>query len=113
MSKIKVLGKFQKYYIKNQRDRRLQKPEREPEGEGTPLPGGLLARLGGRPRHLAAWSGGASPQGPLLPIFSPRSKNPREQPRYAMSSTVPLPPQFQSRDCQEKLSRRTARGRIN
>src|ERR1041385_9052210 len=36
MSKIKVLGKFQKNQIKNQRDRRLQQPEGEPEG-GHPL----------------------------------------------------------------------------
>src|SRR3954467_5525729 len=32
MSKIKVLVKFQKNQIKNQRDRRLQKPKGEPEG---------------------------------------------------------------------------------
>ena len=108
----KVLGKFQKNQIKNQCNRRLQKPEGRPEG-GHPLPVGHLARPGVGPRPQAAWEEDTSPGAPLRPIFSPRSENPREQPRYAISSTVPTPPRFRSRDCQEKLSRHPAGGRID
>ena len=64
-------------------DIRVQKPEGGPKG-GRPWPG-----AGGWPRHLAAWARGAIPQAALWPIFSPRSENSQEQPRYAILSTVP------------------------
>ena len=74
-------------------DRRLWKPEGGPEG-GHPQ----SRRLPGAARGVATPSGrlgqGATPQVPLSPIFTSRSENPREQPRYAISSTIPLLPRF-------------------
>ena len=68
---------------------------------GGPLhPGGLLARPKVGPRHLAAWSGGP-PWCPLWPIYPSCSENPREDPRYAIFTTIPPPPRFQSWDRQK------------
>ena len=74
-------------------DRRLWKPGGAPRG-ATPCPGALVAQPGGWPHPLAAWARGATPQGALPPILSPRSESPREQPRYAISSTIPLSKRF-------------------
>src|SRR4051812_11062777 len=69
MSKIKAVRKFQKNQIKKQQFKRLRSPKEARRGP-SPWLGGHLGRPGGRPHHLAAWSGGASPRSPFCLFIS-------------------------------------------
>ena len=71
MSKIKVLGKFQKNYIKNQQYGRLQKPEGQPEGGHPPTrrPAGAAREEAAPSGRLVRWG---LLSGPLWPYFYSR-----------------------------------------
>ena len=96
-----MLGKIQKksqnsYSIEDSRS-----PKESRRG-ATPRPGALLARPRGWSRPLAAWARGATPQAPLWPIFTSRSRNPRE------SSVTRFRPLFhRRRDSDLGIARRT------
>ena len=63
------------------------------EGQGGPTrhPGGQVARPHPWPRHQGAWAHQVAPGSPLWPILPPHSRNPREEPRITIFTSVPPP----------------------
>ena len=81
---------------------------------GGPLhPGGQGARPHPRPRQEGAWAPWPTSGSPLWPILPPRSRNPREEPRIVIFTSVPPPQRFQDREHQKTSSWHPAGGRID
>ena len=112
--KVKNKGarKIPKKILNKYSSQKTPKARRGPRG-GHPLargPPGAARGEAAPPGRLVRWG---LPLSPPSPIYFPRYRNPRGEPRYAISSTVPPPKRFRSRDRREKLSRHPAGGRID